>query len=68
MATAYCLTLVKQGVLVPRLAYERPQGRGYVRLRETAQEDQNVEALSQFLAITQDKASEIARADYLFAD
>ena len=26
MATAYCLTLVKQGVLVPRLAYERPQG------------------------------------------
>ncbi len=38
------------------------------RLRETAEEDQNVEALSQFLAITHDKAAEIARADYLFAD
>ncbi len=38
------------------------------RLRETASEDQNVEALSQFLAIPSDKAGEIARADYLFSD
>ncbi|MEM6303364.1 MAG: DUF5928 domain-containing protein [Pseudomonadota bacterium] len=38
------------------------------RLRETADEDRNAEALSQFLSISADKAAEIARADYLFAD
>jgi len=38
------------------------------RMREVAQEDDNAEALSAFLAVTNEKAQEIARTDYLFAD
>ncbi len=38
------------------------------RMREGATPDQNAEALSKFLAIPPDKASEIAQTDYLFAD
>lgn len=38
------------------------------RMREVSDEDTNAQALSQFLAITQDKAKEIAGTDYLFSD
>ncbi|MBD3664858.1 DUF5928 domain-containing protein [Sulfitobacter aestuariivivens] len=38
------------------------------RLRETATEDQNAEAIGSFLSISRDKATEITRTDHLFAD
>ncbi|MEM8653507.1 MAG: DUF5928 domain-containing protein [Pseudomonadota bacterium] len=38
------------------------------RIRETAEIDENAEALSQFLNVSRDKAREIATVDYLFAD
>lgn len=38
------------------------------RMRETGEEDENADALSAFLAISNEKAHEIARTDYLFAD
>ncbi len=44
------------------------QFENHSRMREVAQEDDNAEALSAFLAITNEKAQEIARTDYLFAD
>jgi len=40
----------------------------YTRMRETAPEQHNIDAITQFLAITPDKASEITSSDYLFSD
>ncbi len=40
----------------------------HTRFRETAPEDINTDALSAFLAISGEKAQEIASTDYLFAD
>lgn len=39
-----------------------------VRVRETASEEQNADALALFLGIPFEKATEIARTDHLFAD
>ena len=40
----------------------------HCRIREIASEQHNVDALTKFLAIPHDKATEIAATDYLFAD
>ena len=40
----------------------------HIRIRETDQVEENAARLSQFLAISHDKAHEIAATDYLFAD
>lgn len=55
------------------MVYEADQIRdagfeNHCRIREAASEQSNVDALAKFLAIPPDKATEIAAADYLFAD
>ncbi|MEX0339110.1 MAG: DUF5928 domain-containing protein [Arenibacterium sp.] len=40
----------------------------YSRMRETDAVDKNAEKIAEFLSIAQDKATEIAGVDYLFAD
>ena len=40
----------------------------HIRIRETDKVEENAARLSQFLAISHDKAHEIAATDYLFAD
>ena len=44
------------------------QFENYSRLRELAGPEENIDALSEFLAIPKDKALEIAQTEYLFSD
>ena len=44
------------------------QFENYIRIREAAETEINAENLEKFLNISKDKAREIAKTDYLFAD
>ncbi len=65
---ARLLPTIRNDMLFESDAIRDAQFENHERIRETAASDDNAEALSKFLGITQEKAHEIAATEYLFAD